>query len=315
MEIRQLFLDDIDEISQIAYEHLKNEASYVPALRISGIEEIRQYLKKSAEKLNGVVGIEHGKVVGYLLYKKTDEKEKIKCCYFPIVGYGAITKNREKIMTMLFQYLADILVIDQRVHFEINVYAHDAEIIQLFSFMQFGIQCENCLRNMDEIVAKTDIVIKEMSKIELKHRWQEVWFLLSNLIEHLKQSPVFYPCDEFTEDVYKEFFLDEDTRVFVAEKEGVLVGVMETNNGSNSIITSSKDCYNVGDIYVLNEYRGKNIAQALLSYANNCLKEIGCNLQWVEHGTANPNARGFWNKYFSTYAYTLIRDIDPIIRG
>lgn len=30
---------------------------------------------------------------------------------------------------------------------------------------------------------------------------------------------------------------------------------------------------------------------------------------WVEHGTANPNARGFWNKYFDTYRYELIREI------
>lgn len=30
---------------------------------------------------------------------------------------------------------------------------------------------------------------------------------------------------------------------------------------------------------------------------------------WVEHGTANPNARGFWKKYFKTYQYELVRTI------
>lgn len=43
---------------------------------------------------------------------------------------------------------------------------------------------------------------------------------------------------------------------------------------------------------------------------SNSLRNQGLNYLWVEHGTANPNARGFWNKYFITYCYTMIRYMD-----
>jgi len=35
----------------------------------------------------------------------------------------------------------------------------------------------------------------------------------------------------------------------------------------------------------------------------------------VTHGTINPNARGFWDKYFSNYAYTMARVIDKDMLG
>lgn len=36
----------------------------------------------------------------------------------------------------------------------------------------------------------------------------------------------------------------------------------------------------------------------------------GYKYMWVEHGTANPNARGFWNKYFTTCHYELVRRVE-----
>ena len=38
--------------------------------------------------------------------------------------------------------------------------------------------------------------------------------------------------------------------------------------------------------------------------------EKGYKYMWVEHGTATPNARGFWNKYFLPYQYELVRTIN-----
>lgn len=52
------------------------------------------------------------------------------------------------------------------------------------------------------------------------------------------------------------------------------------------------------------------VAQSMLNYLSNSLSREGVHRLWVEHGTANPNARGFWNKYFIPYTYTMIRDIE-----
>lgn len=66
---------------------------------------------------------------------------------------------------------------------------------------------------------------------------------------------------------------------------------------------------NVGEAFVLPEYRGKDIAQALLNYVDQDLLQNNYQYAWVEHGTANPNARYFWNKYFATYKYEMVRRI------
>lgn len=61
---------------------------------------------------------------------------------------------------------------------------------------------------------------------------------------------------------------------------------------------------------IRHDYRGAGLARELLQYAQARAKHEGAEYMWVEHGTANPNARGFWNKYFSTYEYELVRTIN-----
>lgn len=51
------------------------------------------------------------------------------------------------------------------------------------------------------------------------------------------------------------------------------------------------------------------VAQALLHLLEADLRAAGVEYEWVEHGTANPTARGFWNKYFETVEYEFIREI------
>ena len=47
----------------------------------------------------------------------------------------------------------------------------------------------------------------------------------------------------------------------------------------------------------------------LLQFVIEHEKQKDARYLWVGHGTANPNARGFWNKYFKTYQYELVRTI------
>lgn len=67
---------------------------------------------------------------------------------------------------------------------------------------------------------------------------------------------------------------------------------------------------NVGEIYVMPQYRGTKLSEQLLNMAIKRAKQAGYVYMWVEHGTANPNARGFWNKYFETYQYELTRVVN-----
>lgn len=125
---------------------------------------------------------------------------------------------------------------------------------------------------------------------------------------HLQQAPVFYPCGEFTEEGYRDFFLDGETQLHGAfDASGRMVGMIETNAEANGMIGGQSA--NVGEIYVIPEYRGTGLADALLAYAADFARKQGAEYLWVEHGTANPNARYFWGKYFESYEYEMDRTI------
>lgn len=312
MMVTDVEMKYLDQIVDIAYSNYLRECDYNDLMEGLEKEDLKSCLKTPVENGQGVVYIDGDKVLGYLIYSADWDTPKTMNYYFPFWGYGALGEKREKIISMVFENLAAKICKDKAVHFQIKVYAHDREIIQLFSFLQFGTQCEEGIRSTSEKIQGNDkISVGELSKEDITMRWDEIWVLLKKLIEHLKKSPVFYPGTEFTEEVYKEFFLDPSVRLFVAEADDKIIGLIAASKDGNSFLTDGNDCFNTGEIYVDEKYRGLNVAQSLLGYVNDTLKKEGIKRLWVEHGTANPNARGFWNKYFKAYTYSMIRDIEP----
>ena len=297
-----------EAMAKPAYDSYKKEIETLPGVLVKTYEDYCHFMKQELSAINGLVCMEDEICLGYLLYNKWEENEEIHCS-IPEWGYGAIEEKREKTISRLFQALADELVGEKTVHFSLNVYAYDTEIQRLFSFLEFGIQAEVGIYNIENIVVEKTEHVRKISKDELAHRWAEVWNLLSQLIKHLKKSPVFYGGEEFTEEVYREYFADAGTRVFIAEKDGKIIGLIEANEDTIPQVFSDGEAANVGEVYVLPEYRGTAVAREVLGYACKDLAKDGYRYAWVEHGTANPNARYFWNKYFTTYRYEMIRTI------
>lgn len=297
-----------ESLSKMAYEGYKKEIVTHPYMLLKPYEEYRVIFEQELNSINGFVGIEDEECLGYLLYTTCEESGNIYC-RVPEWGYAAIEEKREKIISRLFQALAEELVGEKPVNFSVNVYAHDMEMQRLFSFLEFGTQAEVGICKIENFSQEKDRYVRKIAKDELVNRWAEVWDLLSQLINHLKKSPVFYGGEEFTEEAYREFFADAGTRVFIAEKDEKIIGLIEANEDTIPQVFSDDEAANVGEVYVLPEYRGTVVAQELLSYACKDLAKNGYQYAWVEHGTANPNARYFWNKYFATYRYEMIRAI------
>ena len=85
--------------------------------------------------------------------------------------------------------------------------------------------------------------------------------------------------------------------------------MIESNSESDVFAFQNTKSVNVGEIYVMPKYRGSSLSKELLQFVIEYEKQKDARYLWVGHGTANPNARGFWNKYFKTYQYELVRTI------
>ena len=295
-----------DMIVNIAYEKYCTEVSYHSFLKPTAKKIFSAFLHKEFSKAKCITALENDQCIGFILFYDNDEGDE-NWCSIPVWGYGA---NNEKTMSYLFSTLAENIVTDKTTTFSVRLYAHDQPIQRLFTYMQFGIICERTVRQISKIECDDHMKVRKMDKEELIKRWNEIWYLLSQLINHLKKSPVFYPGKEFTESVYQSFLSSEDTTVYIAEDENKIVGLIEANSENYDIAFMDNPAVNVGEAYVLPQYRGKQLAQALLSCLENDLLQNQHQYDWVQHGTANPNARGFWNKYFETFEYEFIRKIE-----
>ena len=97
--------------------------------------------------------------------------------------------------------------------------------------------------------------------------------------------------------------------MIAAYDNGKLAGIIEWNAEDCEMVGKEGQSANVGEAFVYPAYRGTGLAEKLLGFAELRAISEGYRYMWAEHGTANPNARGFWNKYFTTYQYELVRRI------
>lgn len=258
------------------------------------------------------IELEHADEHGFLYYHCYEEAGKT-FCRIPLCGYFA---ESEQMMVRLFQALADRVVPPSGCDFSVQLYARDEACIRAFHMMQFGTMAETCVRLIgDEFPSSLPgIEIRVPDKPEIEEKWPLIWSAVRQIIDHLKKSPVFYPGTEFTEELYHDYFMSEDLELLCAFKNDTLVGIIEWNNEEN-LLTAGIASANIGEVYVVPELRASGLAQCLLYTAAARAWEAGVTRLWVEHGTANPNARGFWNRYFETVQYELVRSIPgrPVI--
>ena len=257
------------------YEKYRSQMSTVIS---DGLAAREEFQARFASKLEGMHLIELNSSnagEGFLYYVQwTDE---VTHCYVPVYGYFA---ESEKTMVKLFQKLADTVVNGGVCDFSIHLYSGDTACISAFHMMQFGNMSEKCVKLLEsKDITGGMLDIRVLEKEEIERHWKEIWDATENIVKHLRCSPVFYPGNEFTEEVYHDYYTSDSLELIAAY-----------DNGNPA-------------------YRGTGLAEKLLGFAELRAISEGYRYMWVEHGTANPNARGFWNKYFTTYQYELVRRI------
>lgn len=299
----------IERLYEKLYEKYMSERKNTPVLDNVAFDIFKEKISNKLSDMNSICiddGVNEQGVIYYSLWNR----DGIQICNVPVYGYYA---SSEKALSKLFCKLSNEVINNGDAEFQINLYAHDHEALRLFSMMQFGYIYEQGRLKISDYPCRFNdaYTIRTLTKDEIGKRWDEIWELTNAIINHLKQAPVFYPGYEFTERVYKEFFMDSETSIHVAlSKDNKIIGMIESNSESEVFAFKNIKSVNVGEIYVIPEYRGSTLSRDLLYYVMDYEKQKGAGYLWVGHGTANPNARGFWNKYFKTYQYELVRKIE-----
>ena len=314
-----LYLEDAVNMAQENYEMERKHVSGLPNL------DYKAYFRTKLEKLfksgNGKMALENNVPVGYLAFGDifNINEQGDKGASSPLYGYGIRSENRATIMGKLFQEVAKELCEKYTQSLRVSIYAHDMKVLHTYIMSAFAMDVTEVIRDIMEpfeLIKGKDYIYKELNKVELKFYRSEIMELYRGLINHLRTSPVFYHCRYFLplEDRFDDFLTD-DMRIFAAFDENKLIGIIDSEPGRNEFVTGCEDTVCMGDVFLNPAYRGMGIASQMLKYANDKLKESGIKTICVTHGTINPTARGFWDKYFHNYSYTMTRQIDSNMLG
>lgn len=264
----------------------------------------------------GNIALENDEVVGFLAFNAqlgSDYSES------PLYGYGIKHTKRSEVISKLLKNTLSILCENNYQYFNISVYAHDREVLWTYIMSAFTMGVTDVVRDTNTSVnAKAvNFIFKELNKVELiKHYRFDVIEIYRNLINHLRASPIFYPCNEFMpiED-RSDDFLSDNIRVFAVLDGDKLVGMVCAEPPDKNFTVEDLQAVNMTDLFVIPDYRRHGIAAALLEFANNELRKSDTERIFVTHGTVNPTARGFWGSYFTNYSYTLSRQINHNMLG
>lgn len=234
-------------------------------------------------------------------------------------GYGIRHSKRGEIIGRLFQDIAIELCENFAQSLRVLVYAHDTEVLWTYIMSSFSMDMTGVVRDVSspiEAEIPEKYSLREVGKKELINYKHEIIELHRGLINHLRMSPVFYHCRNFLpiENRFDDF-LKEDIRIFALFDGNRLVGMIDSGPVDYGFAVDDAEALSMGDIFIEPDYRELGLAAALLKFANDELKTAGVRRLFVTHGTINPTARGFWDKYFTNYSYSMTRRIDPDMLG
>jgi GNAT superfamily N-acetyltransferase len=310
----------LDEAVLLASAEYAAEQKLVNALYAQDdTTEIRQGLEVLLHQGKIITAYKSGTLAGFLgvFYSRPNLADKYDSAWGPIGGYG-IGKgpDRSKLASLLFQHLSEELLPFKVRDYTINLYAHDTGVLKSFVLNQFGIICTYAVRDLAGDIPEEKlegITFREFSREDITKCQEPLLQHWRSLANHLQKSPSYYYGQEFTDISYISHLHEKETRLFTAlDSVGNIIGVVDTNR-SGFFPTADDKTLNIADLHIDPVYRGKGVAQGLLNFTCESVKKDGIKRLWVMHGTVNPNALGFWSKYFTPYIYQVTRSIDSRI--
>ena len=309
----------IGEAVQLALKEMEVERNFCRNFPdFDFTERVKQILWWLSSQPFGKAAICDDKLVGYLMFAGPWDGffGEVKGVFSPLCG-SAISyecQERGKLASMLFAEVSKEFVAEGIYSCALSRYAHDEEVAKAFVFNGFGIRCMDAVREIDRLIlqnTRDDIVFEELSK----EQFMEVKHLQQGLHKHLLNAPVFLPSPDCGFDAwFSEWINREHMRIFAARAEGNAIGFISITKEGENFITEYAGMKNICGAYFLEEYRGSDIPQGLLSFLCDTLKKEGVTHLGVDCETMNPTALRFWEKNFKAYTYSFARRIDERVK-
>lgn len=330
------------EITTLQEKHLEDAAALVSARFMSLRQRVpvlpRRYeqtqailpmLSRLGEKSPGVVAIQSGRLVGFLVGMVIPMLLGKRTAYSPEWANGADLEDSRRIYGEMYARLSARWVGDGCLAHAVTMLANDEQGIEGWQWMGFGLAGVDGVRELEPVGSggfKSQMLnvkfqsARELERVKGAGAQIEVRqagraeaataaFFIKALEQYMAAPPIFWIHE--LEGV--EEYLDDPGKALWQAYDGPdAVGCMAigpANPDACAIVEDDKTA-SIMAAFTLETARGQGVATALLNRCLEWARARGCERCAVDYETMNMLAARFWPKWFQTVCYSLIRCID-----
>lgn len=315
-DFREIKAEDKSAVTDLFIENYFQALEKHPSLpaRYAKRESVEDYIDWIIEKGVGIVAIHEEHIVGYVTGIEIDDfKSSGKGLYTPEWGHGTSVENADLLYNQLYSYLYDMCIGENCHVHAISIMDHDEALIKETFLNGYGMMVIDAIKKIEPVKpTKTSFTIRQAKISDL----DQIVSILDEHYDYMYNAPIFLfsEADDLN-DTVKSYLEDDTVILWVAEKDGALLGMMKTQfdaDNASTIVMDDKSL-SIQATHVIDESRNQNISRSLLQHAESWGYEKGFERLTVDFETANILARHFWLKHFQPVCHSLIRYIDDRI--
>jgi hypothetical protein len=173
-------------------------------------------------------------------------------------------------------------------------------------------RCVDAIREIKPIPVEPhcSFTVSELNE----NQFPAMYPMYTMLEQHLHGSPIFYGGSSASPSVSIEDFMKKNARqrarYFAAYDKDIPIAYLKISPYGENFACDAPEMMNICGAYCLPEYRGRGVMQNILNFVVSMLKTESMTLLGVDFESYNPTAWGLWNKHFTSYTYSVVRQID-----
>jgi GNAT superfamily N-acetyltransferase len=314
---------DAAEISQAAdlfvrsFRQLRGAIPVLPAA-MEDPQRVAGMLQNYFDPTSGLIALENGRLAGYLGWFLVNNFRHTprKGAYVPEWGHACIPQDKAEIYRRLYRAAGECwAAAGCQVH-AITILAHDHLGETAWYWHGFGLAVVDAVRPVLPLNTQLSFLADaaQGSPLRVRKATAQDCELLAELDRehwaHYTRSPVFMPqIPGMDADEQLAFLSQPKNSVWLALDGERPAGFMRFDgyDFDGVAITESAGTIQINGAYMRPEYRGQGAGSALLDSALRDYQAAGFTCCAVDFESFNPEATGFWLKYFAPVAYSLMR--------
>lgn len=274
--------------------------------RYQEADAVLDLLRDLSEEAEGVIAVQDGILVGFLMGFVIPEFMGKRSAYSPVWANGAALGQSRRIYEEMYTRISDRWIKDRCFTHVVSLMAHDRQGFEAWNWLGFGLINVDSVRQLAPLErGNVDIEVRQAGFQDAR-----VLSELGRALErHEAAAPTFWIHE--LEDFGKKLS-EPGNAAWLACEGGQVLGfiALEPGDACECAILQDARTVNISGAFTIEAARGKGAATLLLDHALAWARSQGYERCSVDFESMNTLAARFWMRWFEPVSYSLLRSID-----